>query len=418
MAIFADDGNNEPRLIGASQSSIAQLQGDLKLAEDYSVALESLQKRIESISTISDALKLLDEARKEIPFGCVRPEYVLATADLAAQAMEKLENVTENFCLRRESLNDIRDVNKYSGDLNTACKWFDERGLSDLRARVRTALNVLGEREAELESESKDSGFLVALKSLKSEKGLKALRDGLAELDDYESHSPKTVIAISDARVVMQATLDNHLAWFSPLATQLDAATSNGEFSKIYREIARYFDRFVGSPEGKQLEAFDKRIETLGKVWAKLTDLGRDKPKNNADLKKLDSAFEKLKENDALSHTQREHIERAQAEVDARFVAQVEAAKNELDSYQTRNENGEDAVWLKNALEGALGREMAYLADEHKPQLRALDRALQRRIDDDEIKSVEAGFLKIKDAAKRRECLKLLQNHLRAEGGA
>ncbi len=414
LEIFAEDGKNEPRLIQASQSSIAQLQGDLKLAKDYSTALEDLQKKIESAPSISEALKALDEARKEIPFGCVRPERVLPTADLTAQAMERLVTVTENFCLRRESLSDIRDVNKYSGDLNTARKWFDERGLSDLRARVQTAFDVLGEREAELQSESKDAEFLASLKALKGEKGLKALRDGLAELDDYESHSPKTVVAIADARCIMQATLDKHLAWFVPLSEQLDAATSNGEFSKIYREIAHYTDRFVDSPEGKQLESFEKRIETLGKLWPKLADLNREKPKNNAELKKLDSAFEKLKENAALSDAQREHIERAQSEVDARFIAQVEAAKATLDNYQTRNENGEDAVRLKTALEGALARELAYLADEHKPQLRTLDRALQRRIDDDEIKSVEANFLKIKDATKRRECLKLLQTHLGA----
>ena len=420
LQIFADDANNETRLIGASQSASAQLQGDLKLAEDYAVALESLRAKIESASSISDALKALDEARSEIAFGCVRPHFVLSAGELTADAMERLAQVTENFCVKREALGDIRDVSKYTGELQTARKWFDERGLSDLRARVQTAFGNLAEREAELQSESKDAESVAALKSLKRETNLQNLRVGLRELDDYESNSPKTEVAIADAKGAMQTTLENHLAWFAPLEAQLDAATSNGELSKIYRDIARYSDRFVGSPEGKQLELFEKRIETLGKNLVKLADLNREKPRNNADLKKLDSAFEKLKDHDALSPAQQEFIERARAEVDQRFVAQVEAARSELESYQARNENGEDAVALKNALEGALAREMAYLADEHKPQLRALDRALQRRIDDDEIKRVEANFLKIRDAAKRRECLKLLQKHagLEAETSA
>ena len=414
LEIFADDKGNEPRLIHSCQTSITQLQGDLKLAEDYSAALESLQQKIAGAVSIADALKALDEARKEIPFGCVHPNNIVSSKELAAQAMERLAQVTENFCLKRESLNDIRDVSKFSGDLNTARKWFDERGLSDLRARVQTAFNNLGNREAELQSEGKDAEFLVSLKGFKTQKGLKALREGLAELDDYESHSPKTEAAIADARSIMRATLDNHLAWFAPLSGQLDAATSNNEFSKIYLNITRYLDRFAESPEGKQLEILGKRIETLIKLWVKLVELNREKPKNNADLKKLDGAFEKLKENEALSDAQREYIERIKSDVDARFVAQVEAAKATLDDYQTRNESGEDAVRLKTALESALGREMAYLADEHKPQLRALDKMLQRRIDDDEIKSVEANFLKIRDMTKRRECLKLLQAHLGA----
>ena len=408
---FAGETGNEQRLVNASQSAVAQLQGDLKLAEDYAQSLESLQLKIENASSIGDALKALDEARTEIPFGCVRPAFVLSSGELANDAMERVVRVTENFCVKRESLNDIRDVSKYSGELGTARKWFEERGLTDLRARVQTAFMNLGEREQELESESKDAGFLISIKSLKTEKGVAALRAGLSELADYESHSPKTEAAIFDAKCAMEATLENHLAWFAPLSGQLDAATSNGELSKIYRDIARYFDRFAGSPEGKQLELFDKRIETLGKMLVKLDGLNREKPKNNADLKKLDGAFEKLKENEALSNSQKELIENARTEKSQRFIAQVEAAKDELDAYQTRNESGEDAVALKSALEGALGREMAYLADEHKPQLRALDKVLQRRIDDDEIKSVEANFLKIKDATKRRECLKLLQKH-------
>ena len=414
LEIFAEDEGNEARLIQACQTASAQLQGDLKLAQDYGEALENLQSKIADATSIGDALKALDEARKAIPLGCVHPAVVVSSSELAERAMARVTQVTENFCIKREALSDIRDVNKYSGELNTARQWFEARGLSDLRARVQSAFDNLGEREAELQSESKDAEFLVALKSWKTEKSLKSLRDGLAELDDYESHSPKTEAAIAEARCVMQTTLENHLAWFAPLSAQLDAATSNGELSKIYRDIARYLDRFAGSPEGKQLELLEKRIEALGKLWAKLAELNREKPKNNADLKKLDGAFERLKENAALSQTQREHIESAQREVDARFVAQVEAAKSELDSYQARNENGEDAVRLKSALEGALAREMAYLADEHKPQLRALDRALQRRIDDDEIKSVEANFLKIKDLSKRRECLKLLSKYVEA----
>ena len=408
---FADELGNEQRLVDASQSAVAQLQGDLKLAEDYAQSLEELQLKIENASSIGDALKALDEAQKEIPFGCVRPAFVRSSGELTSAAMERVVRVTENFCIKREALSDIRDVSKYSGELATARKWFEERGLTDLRARVQIAFNVLGEREAELESESKDAGFLISLKSLKTEKGVAALRVGLDELANYESHSSKTEAAIFDAKHAMEATLANHLAWFAPLSEQLDAATSNGELSKIYRDIARYSERFADSPEGQQLELFEKRIETLGKILAKLAELNREKPKNNADLKKLDGAFEKLKENDALSPAQREWIERAKTDVDRRFIAQVEAAKAELNAYRARNENGEDAVALKSALEGALSREMAYLADEHKPQLRALDKALQRRIDDDEIKSVEANFLKIKDATKRRECLKLLQKH-------
>ena len=416
LETFADDPNNETRLVDSSRSALAQLQSDLNLADNYALALESLQSKIDNANSISDALKALEEARVAIPLGCVRPPFVLSSGELAARAMERLERVTENFCVKREALGDIRDVNKYSGDLGTARKWFEERGLSDLRARVQTAFNNMGDREAELESESKDAGFLVALKTRKNEKNLQSLREGLAELNAYQSHSPKTEAAIDDAKCVMQATVENHLAWFAPLEAQLDAATSNGELSKIYREIARYSDRFAGSAEGQQLELFEKRIETIGKIWTKLADLSREKPKNNADLKKLDNAFEKLKENEAFSAAQKDYIGSIKAEVDARFVAQVEAAKSELDVYQARNENGEDAVRLKSALEGALAREMAYLADEHKAQLRALDKALQKRIDDDEIKSVEANFLRIKDAAKRRECLRLLRKYV--ESGA
>ena len=259
---------------------------------------------------------------------------------------------------------------------------------------------------------------MVSLKALKNEKNLAALRDGLGELDAYQSHSPKTEAAISDARCALEATIESHLAWFSPLGAQLDAATAPGEFNKIDREIARFSERFGGSPEGVALEELARRIEDLSKLWAKLADLYREKPRNNADLKKLGAAFDKLGGNSALSDAQRSFIAQTKGEVESRLQAQVEAAKDELDAYQTRNEAGEDAVKLKHALEGALGREMAYLADEHRPQLRALDRALQRRIDDDEIKRVEANFLKIKDGARRRECLKLLGSHLGIEAEA
>ena len=414
LEIFADDEGNEERLVNASQSAIAQLQSDLKLAENYTVTLEILRRKIAGANTMKLAGEAFEEAQKEIPLGCVRPEVVLSSAQLTADARSKLTEVTETHCLKMQNLNHLREAGQNQESLENSKKWFIGKGILDLRDRVQTALYNLGEREAELQSEGKDAEFLVALKSLKTEKSLRALRAGLAELDDYESHSPKTVVAIDDARGIMQATLDDHLAWFVPLSAQLDSATSNGEFSRIYRDIARYLDRFAGSPEGQQLEELEKRIETLGKLWAKLAELSREKPKNNADLKKLDGAFEKLRENAALSEMQRAAIETIESEVDARFAAQVAAARATLDDYQARNENGEDAVQLKTALEGALGRELAYLADEHKPQLRALDRALQKRIDDDEIKSVEANFLKIKDAAKRRECLKLLSKYVEA----
>ncbi|PQV65271.1 hypothetical protein B1R32_1018 [Abditibacterium utsteinense] len=411
LEIFAADESGEMRLINASQSAMAQLQSDLKLAEDYSQSVASLQKKTSDAASISDALKALSEAQKEIPVGCVRPETLISTADLTSQASLKLTQVTENFCARREALSDIRDVSKYQGELDTAKKWFVERGLLELRDRVQNALYALSDREEELQSEGKDAEFVASLKPFKSEKSLAVLRANLSALAAYQSNSPKTEAAIADARTAMEATLNGHLGWFSPLATQLDGAVSHSEFNRLDREISRYLDRFDGTPEGEDLSAFQKRIEMLGRVWEKVSELRRERPRNNADLKKLGQAFEKLSENEALSDAQKAHVLSVKAEIDTRFVAQVEAAKSELEAYETRNASGEDAVVLKNQLEDALKREMAYLSDEHKPKLRALDRALQRRIDDDEIKRVEANFLKIQDTSKRRECLRLLQKH-------
>jgi hypothetical protein len=64
---------------------------------------------------------------------------------------------------------------------------------------------------------------------------------------------------------------------------------------------------------------------------------------------------------------------------------------------------------LKNEIERALDRDLAFLPEAEKPRLRALHRTVQRRIDSDQVKKVEDEFLKIKDKAKRRECLTALQ---------
>lgn len=412
---FARDTSNETRLIEAAQSTAEQLGGDLKLAEDYPTKLGAIEAKIAGVNSVGSALGALAEAKRALPLGCVSPARTRTTTELSDEAYARAGQFADLYCAKNSSLNDIRDTSKNRGALEQAQKAFADQGLTELRDRVATALITLNEREEQLQLEATDAPFLASLKTLKSEKGLASLREALISLANYQSSSPKTEAAISDAQTAIQLTIDAYLAWYSPLADRLGVLTSSSEFNRFDNEIARYLYRFEGTSEAVVLAAMQRRLEALGKTWDKLADLGREKHKNNDDLKKSGRAFDKLLEASGLSEAQKAHIEGVRAGVDSRFVAAVEAAEVELASYERRHEEGEDPVALRNLLERASEREMAYLADEHKPRLRALHKALQKRIDDDEIKSVEANFLRIQDVAKRRECLRILQKHL---GGA
>jgi hypothetical protein len=429
LELYISDDNADPERQKIAQAALSQLEGDLNLIEAYRTWFAASWQRVEGVKNFGEAVNTWKHIQTPPELGAVTlsPEQLQANnqpddsdspsqpLDLAAlrqAAREQVNRTLEVSCAARERMTTLESYEKQKNELHTMAQMLNGIGQSEFLTRVYDAEERLDTVRKAITDREADKDFVSFLKSLKGLRSLplQSLREHSAAIAAYTPHVEETQTLMDSMRTDLQIAIDDALAFMAPLEERLANVASIGDARRLNEDIARRLDRFAGSEELPVLEAARKRLDTLDRTFDKLKDLSREKPKDADELKKLTRAIDKLAADELLSDAQLAVFQTVRSDVEGRFEAVTLAASQELEKYEARNQDGDDPVVLKNDIQRDLERGLAFLADDLKPRLRKLDRAVQERIDANQVEKIKDEFLKIKDRAQRMECLRALQS--------
>jgi len=405
LEAYAEDESADPARLQNVKNTVTQLAHETKLATDYSAALEKLAADVQGATNFPTAIKALHAISAPPPLGAVKPPAATSPGELREIARTRLRQMTDLTCARLEQMASLQGYDLQKTRLETIKSELEKAGEPEFTNRVDEALSQLNERLGELSSEGKDADFVSSLRAMKGEKRLATLRSYLSQLNTYQPHSEKTRGLMETARAEVEASLADALNWLETLPPRLREVLAPADVRRIAGEVQRRLDRYENTDESPFLDGILERCDTLEKYFEKLTSLRRERPESVKDLDKTNRRIETLTDDEELSEPQKELARNICAALEERTRADIEAAIRWLGENENLNTAGEDPIRLMAELD----KGSPFLPIEYSIRLRSLKKVVQKRIDDDEVKRVEASFRNIKDKTKRDECLRILQ---------
>lgn len=424
LELYTQDENAEPERIKNARLALDQLNSDIKLLEARRAWVKDQWEKVSEVKKFSDALDAWNRIQSPPALGAVTPTPSAAlpgavdaapdemdVSPLREAAREQVRTMTDVACSSREKLSSLENYSKQKDELDRVRKHLSGIGQSEFLGRVNQAEAALEAARRALTDRDADKDHVAFLRSLTGLKTvpLATLREHVAQIESYTPRLAETQSLMDAAHASLQSAIADALAFLPPLEARLEAVVSAGEIKRLQEDIARRLDRFENSEEANALEAARKRLTALDATFDKLKDLSRDKPRDADALRNLGRQIDKLAEGEALSEPQRLIFRQTREAIEARFSEAIAQSQAALELFEARNAAGEDAVALKIEIEIDLERGLRFLPQESKTRPNALQRAVQKRIDADQIEKVKDEFQKILDRAKRAECLRALQ---------
>ena len=325
---------------------------------------------------------------------------------------------TNSLAKCKENENRLLLINSHIKDIAA------EVGLS----KVEEAITTIQAAKKRLKGEEQDVELLSRLKEVDKLRNLAELRLALIEITMRTAYSNRGINA-------RETTLDNAQARVQQLEQDLGAAVvkakelpeHEGKSLKLLaKEVAQlttnlqrqheYYQQAV--PEAAQHEEALKWCSIWSKILDDLTDLADDTAENTSELNRLLKKYDRLTVLPDITEAQQAFVSQAKQAVEANFAAQVQAAVDTLTELIARNEQkdpAEPAAQIVADLNAAAASTFYFLPKEEKTRREKLEKALQKRLDTDQVEDIAYRFSLIKDSAQRAQCVARLRELLEQE---
>ena len=410
---------------GASAVSARErLERALARANEYQAAVSESRTKIETataVDTLAQQLRKLSELPSLL---CVQDPGVDKVTTLQTLARQRLEEVVEGKCVTYSKLNRLEDYSLNHGALTTIDKSLHQLGVPQYSDRVKTALAALESRRAELkhvqDERQQDADILAELRAIQVEGALAPLRQSCERLKAFAPRAQETEALIRQKQGALGRRITEIERFAADLSTRLDAVTEGTQARKLFEEIQRRHDSYLGTPELTTVQKGADRCEGLEKALNRVSSY----------LK----AGETAATPDALTELRAKAarvLEQAKAVLNAGQKAQFVALDAALDR-RLAGGRRDAAAWLEECrrrallpaasaldlLLGDLDRSHPFLPATEAAAVEALRGQVRQKLDQNEVDAVTLRFQRISDPQKRRACLEALQEIVRMEGAA
>ncbi|GAA4382172.1 hypothetical protein [Hymenobacter koreensis] len=424
---------NDLALRERAQEAAPQLAAAIQKIRDYHAHLDRTLEELPALTgahtdVVRVAVKLLSEVRVGAPQVSVLPEHPNHAAQVEAQVLNTLRSLVTVASNTYSSSLQVNSIAKCKENANRlGIIKLHLTGLEDEvgQAKVEDALISVNNAKARLEEEEQDAALLSRLKELEKLRNLADLRRALLEIENQSAYSDKGVNALQTTDDAIQARvlqLEQELALYVVKAGQLPE--HKGKSNKVLlREVASLTTSLQNKhalyqqavPEADQYEEALKWCSIWTKILDGLIDLADEAPENSGELQKLLKKYDKLIQIPGTTETQQSFVGEAKQAVEGAFATQVQAAVDLLSELIARSEQkdpAEPTAKLVADLRAADAKTFHFLPKDEKPRRDKLEKALQKRLDDDQVEDIADRFSKIKDASQRARCVARLRQLL------
>ncbi|KAA5548346.1 hypothetical protein [Adhaeribacter rhizoryzae] len=433
---YANNEGSDPELREQTIETVSQLTAAIQNIRDYHSQLNRITEELPALTnahpdTIQTLVKHLTYVRSGPPQVSVQSFNSGHSGQVEAQLLNKLRTLTIQICNIYTSPLQINTLNKCK---ESEIKLFSTKSyLNSLTDeigifRVEEAMLTIQKERDRLKGEELDSDFLARLKEVEKLKNLGELRAALEEITSRNVHSEKGSAAKQSTLETIQCRikeLEENLTSYYIKASDLPEREGKSikvlakEISTLTSTLQRQHDNYLNTePEATKYSQALKWCEIWGKIMDDITDLSDDTPENNSELQKLLKKYEKLRLIEGSTENQKSFVLEARQAVEDKFKEHVQVAIDTLNDLITRNEQKDESeppAKIYKELQTAMDSAFHFLPKEEIKRRERLEKALQKRLDADQVEDIAFRFSQIKDVEQRKSCVARLRQLLEQE---
>ena len=426
---YADNEAGDPELRELARETLPQLTVALQQIRDYHAHLTQTAEELPALTnahpdTIKAAVKLLDTIRKGPPQVSVLPVDPTQAAQVEAQTLNTLRTLVAQTCniyTDSRQTNSLNKCNENETRLRTIVGYLGGLTTELSLSKVEDALATIQQEKQRLAGEEQDAGYLVRLREIDKLRNLVELRAALTEMQQRAAHSEKgqalrqtTLDKVQSEVIQLEQGLANALAKANELPDRDGKTTKDliKEVKALSEWLLKKHDHYVNAePEAAQHAEALKWCDIWTKIIGDVNSWSDESLENTAALQKHLKKYDALTILDGCTEAHQAFVLQARQAVEARFADQVQAAVEKLTHLTARTEQkdpAEPAAQLFQDLQTAIDSVFHFLPKEEKPRLDRLKKALQKRIDADQVEDIAHRFGLITDPVQRARCVERL----------
>lgn len=411
LEAFAGDDRqtNAPLREQAAQVAL-RLRGDMDTASRYDAQAGEIESKIEGVRRVLEVSGLLKRIG-ELPTPGLVPPSQMEASKLEERARAKMERLVEDECAQWEKLKQLTDFKHHQEQLREVEADLRKTHNQALQDRVKQAQVALEARKGDLEARGHDAATVADVASMQHLSTLKAWREALLRLDQMSPRAEETRDLIQAARSGLQSKIDKRVAWVDGLGARLEELKSSAEAQAVRDDIPLRRGQLEGTLEDERAQAAWGRAGRLLSTWEALAQLQRRVA--SADREgpaALDAVESRLGEiegagDESFNGAARNALGALRREMAGARAQGLEQARRRLANHAEALRHGGDA----HALSRALNVVPPWLDEAGRGEWRALQQAVQARVDEDHVGVIVSRFRSLRDPSQRAACLSQLQ---------
>ncbi|MBW3127296.1 hypothetical protein [Hymenobacter profundi] len=433
---YATNEASDPVLRERALDAAPQLTAAIQKINEYHIRLDQVLEELPALASanvdnVRATAKLLTEVRVGAPQVSVLPKDLDHAIQVEAKVISAIRSLTMSSYITYSSPAQTNSLNKCKENegrllqMKSCLSGLDtELGVS----KLEEGLKIIQFEKTRIEGEELDAVLFSRLKEVDKLRNLAELRHAVAEFSTRKAHSEK---GITNKKL----TLDNAQARIQQLEQELTTAVIKAktlpehegkslkaltkEVAQLTANLQRQYDAYQqATPEAAQHEEALKWCGIWTKILDGLIELADDTVENTGELTKLLKKYDKLLLHSGITEIQQAFVGKARKTVEAAFAVQVQAAVDTLTALIARNdqkEPAEPAAQIVADLQVAAASTFHFLPKEEKARREKLEKALQKRLDADQVEDIAYRFSQIKDTAQRTKCIERLRQLLEKE---
>lgn len=389
------------------QGAIERLEAGLTRSEEYAKIAAEITTKVSSQNTITPLTQMLKRLAAMPVLGCVRADNAQSLPDLRQMILDQLAGIVNRQCQQYSALSDLTKYEFHKRYLSGMKIELKDIGQSDFFSRIDAALGDLDAALAKLKDRQQDSAIVAEVRSMPTYGSLQQAREYLSRLEALKPHEAETNTLIAEKTDALYKAVVSQEQFIQNLPGRLDNVAQLTDARQLQQEIQRRHDSYANTPEMKVIEAAAKRCRILEDMLNRLSLL------QQMPLRSPEDAQSKRSQAAALREETKTHLSSPQ-------IALFDVLREEIDRQVAAREN--DALnWLRScAKQVQSGTDLAavlpklltlppFLPDDRHQEVNDLRMQVQQKLDEDEVTAITTRFRRIADPAKRKACLKALE---------
>jgi len=406
LSEFVSRDDSDPALVSEANRAIERLKSEVEHHIAYKEAVGKLIEAIRGEKQVSVLCRHLATVGKlpvvrRIEINTLTPEQVRTTV------LGRIEEVTEQQCRQRQQLKDLTDYSLNRTYLVQTKQQLEKAGLSAPSRSIDAALAALDAQKSALEEKEKDRQTLAILEAIDAKGSLVRLRDGARKISALTPITSDVKERAAQRVAQIQQEIARLQDFVGGLSRKIDAVTDRMKLHRCREEIVRHQVFFDGAKEAAAINEALARCMNLLSFFSSVEDGRTGSLRDPDDLQSRLAAIACGIEQygSHISGQQKAWAEGAVAELQARAKDEEEHAVAWFKQCERDSEAGERIGEIHERLK----KPPAFLPEEWRDRLSAVNDEISARINKDQALSVEMQFRRIRDCQIRRECLQRLE---------